>query len=71
MGRQNQKKLCYSVLVMLGDNILHDTKYPTLGDAAKDLNLSYQQIEDLSVGRSKKFMSNFKYQPIIKVEKIF
>lgn len=70
MGRTNQQKLCYSVLVILGDTILHDTKYKTLGDAAKDLNLTYQQISDLSVGRSKKFMSDFKYQPIIKVEKI-
>tara|TARA_R100000306_G_scaffold47878_1_gene45471 strand:+ start:585 stop:857 length:273 start_codon:yes stop_codon:yes gene_type:complete len=70
MGRQNQKKLCYSVLVKIGEHILHDNEYITLYDVARDLNLTYAQVADLSIGRSKKFESKFKYQPKIEIRKL-
>mgnify|MGYP001168345597 FL=1 len=70
MGRTNQKKLCYSVLVRIEDHLLHSKDYVSLSDIASDLNLSYQQVADLSVGRSKKFESKFKYQPKIEIKKL-
>ena len=70
MGRINQTKLCWGVIVRIGEEAIHNQQYISLRDVAKDLNLSYQQVADLSVGRSKKFNSNFKYQPKIEIKKI-
>ena len=70
MGRTNQTKLCYSVSVSIDGNILHNREYISLGDIANDLNLTYDQVAALSIGRSKKFESNFKYQPKINIKKI-
>ena len=70
MGRTNQSKLCYSVLIKLGDQILHKNRYPTLSEVANDLCLTYQQVADISAGRSKKFESKFKYQPKIEIKKL-
>ena len=62
MGRINQKKLCWGVIVRIGEDTIHNQEYISLRDVAQDLNLTYQQVADISVGRSKKFNSNFKYQ---------
>ena len=75
MGRtNNQNKLCYSVSVVigLGDDIqiLHDKNYTTLREIANDLNLPYQQVADISIGRSKRFKTSFKYQPRINIQKL-
>ena len=69
MGRQNQKKLCYSVLVKIGEQIIHSEDYISLKDISEDLNLSYQQVANLSCGR-KLNKSNFKYHPLIEITKI-
>lgn len=69
MGRTNQTKLCFGVIVSIGDTILHKEKYISLKDIAEELNLSYHQVADISAGR-KKFNTNFKYQPIIEINKI-
>jgi hypothetical protein len=70
MGRINQKKLCWGVVVRIGEDTIHNQEYISLSDVAQDLNLTYQQVADISVGRSKKFNSNFKYQPKIEIKKI-
>jgi len=70
MGRTNQTKLCYSVLIKIGEQVLHENDYPTLSSVAQDLNLTYAQVADLSIGRSKKFESDFKYQPKIEIRKL-
>ena len=70
MGRTNQTKLCYSVLIKIGEQVLHKNNYPTLSSVAQDLNLTYAQVADLSIGRSKKFESDFKYQPKIEIRKL-
>ena len=70
MGRTNQRKLCYSVLIKIGEQVLHENDYPTLSSVAQDLNLTYAQVADLSIGRSKKFESDFKYQPKIEIRKL-
>ena len=69
MGRTNQTKLCYTVLVKVGEHILHDKDYISLGEIATDLNLTYYQVADISAGR-KKFKTNFKYQPEVHINKI-
>tara|TARA_R110000744_G_scaffold311474_1_gene418977 strand:- start:2416 stop:2637 length:222 start_codon:yes stop_codon:yes gene_type:complete len=69
MGRTNQTKLCFGVIVSIGDTILHKEKYISLKDIAEELNLSYHQVADISAGR-KKQNTNFKYQPIIEINKI-
>ena len=69
MGRTNQKKLCYGVLVKIGDHILHEQDYISLRDIAEELNLTYYQVADISAGR-KKFKTNFKYQPEVHINKI-
>jgi hypothetical protein len=70
MGRTNQKKLIWDVIVRIGEDTIHDKQYISIKDIADDLNLTYQQVSDLSIGRSKRFDSNFKYQPKIQIKKI-
>jgi hypothetical protein len=70
MGRTNQKKLIWDVVVRIGEDTIHDKQYISIKDIADDLNLTYQQVSDLSIGRSKRFDSNFKYQPKIQIKKI-
>ncbi len=70
MGRTNQSKLCYSCAVQIGTTLLHSRNYPTLSSIAKDLGLTYSQVADISIGRSKKFDSKFKYQPQVVIKKI-
>ena len=69
MGRTNQQKLCWNVIVSLQDTILHKGEYISLKEIADDLNLSYHQVADISIGR-KKFNTKFKYQPKIEINKI-
>lgn len=69
MGRTNQKKLCWKVVVSLGDTILHKDEYISLREIAEDLNLSYHQVADISIGR-KRFNTTFKYQPKVEINKI-
>ena len=58
-------------IVSINDNELHKQEYKTLKDISNDLNLTYQQVADLSVGRPNKFINNkFKYSPKIRIEKI-
>lgn len=64
----NKRFLC---IVMLGQNCLHREEYRTLKEIGEDLNLTYQQVADLSVGRPNKFINNkFKYSPQIRIEKL-
>ena len=64
----NKRFLC---IVMLGQNCLHKKEYRTLREIGEDLNLTYQQVADLSVGRPNKFINNkFKYSPQIRIEKL-
>ena len=50
---------------------LHKKEYKTLKEIGEELNLTYQQVADLSVGRPSKFINNkFKYSPHIRIEKI-
>ena len=69
MGRTNQQKLCWKVVVSIEDTILHKGEYISLSDVAEDLNLSYHQVADISTGR-KRFDTNFKYQPKVEIKKI-
>ena len=41
-----------------------------MSEVAKDLNLPYQQVADISIGRSKRFKTSFKYQPRITIQKL-
>jgi len=71
MGRLNQKKLCYSVLVKIGEQVIHEHQYISLKDIADDLNLSYQQVANLSCGRCKvSNLSGFKYNPQVEIKKL-
>tara|TARA_R110000787_G_scaffold278689_1_gene388532 strand:+ start:29 stop:250 length:222 start_codon:yes stop_codon:yes gene_type:complete len=70
MGRTNQKKINWEAVVVIDDNIIHQSRYISLTDIANDLNLSYNQVAAISVGRSKRFESEFKYQPKIQINKI-
>ena len=73
MGRLNQKKLCYSVLVKIGEQVIHEDEYISLRDIAQDLNLSYQQVANLSCGRCKAFApspTGFKYNPQVEIKKL-
>ena len=69
MGRTNQHKLCWKVIVSIQDTILHNDEYISLRDIAEELNLTYHQVADISIGR-KRFNNNFKYQPKIQIIKI-
>jgi len=70
MGRTNQKKLCYSCIVVVGDYVLHEEEYKTLRDIAIALDLTYQQVADINSNRKHKFQNGFKYQPDIQIKKL-
>jgi hypothetical protein len=71
MGRTDQKKLCWAVVVRIGEHlVLHRKEYISLGDIADDLNLTYYQVANLSIGRSKQFDGSFKFQPKVEIKKI-
>lgn len=64
----NKRFLC---IVMLGENCLHKEEYRTLKEIGDALNLTYQQVADVSGNRPNKFVNNkFKYSPNIRIEKI-
>jgi hypothetical protein len=57
--------------VKIMDTILHTQTYNNLRDICKELNLSYQQVADISAKRRNKFHeNNFKYAPQITINKI-
>lgn len=61
----------FQVIVKCGEITLHTYKYQTLRDIAKALNLSYQQVADISTQRPNKFSNNkFKFAPSIQIQKI-
>ena len=61
----------FTCIVSIGENQLHHGEYKTLKEIAEDLQLTYQQVADISVGRFRQSDNNkFKYQPIIKIEKL-
>tara|TARA_R110000764_G_C10713212_1_gene346980 strand:+ start:43 stop:261 length:219 start_codon:yes stop_codon:yes gene_type:complete len=68
MGRTNQQKLCWKVVVSVEDTILHKDEYISLRDIAEELNLTYNQVADISAGRKK--INKFKYQPKVEIIKI-
>ena len=63
-------RLRYQVIVRVGDNLLHQKDYKCYKEISSDLCLTYQQIADIAIGRSKQFQSNFKYSPQIVINKI-
>ena len=61
----------WNVLVQINEHLLHDKEYTCFKEIATDLNLSYQQVADISTNRNNKFMNNkFKYAPVIIIEKL-
>tara|TARA_R110000803_G_scaffold35001_2_gene76035 strand:- start:1341 stop:1568 length:228 start_codon:yes stop_codon:yes gene_type:complete len=63
-------RLRYQVIVKVGDNLLHQKEYKCYKEICEDLCLSYQQVADIAVGRSKQFNKTFKYSPQIDINKI-
>lgn len=65
------KKLCWRVIISIGDNELHNKEYTTLKIASTDLGLSYSQICDLKPnGRNKGKAIAFKFYPKIEIIKL-
>ena len=61
----------FECIVKIMDDIIHNQTYSKLGDICDDLNLSYQQVADISSNRRNKFGSNkFKFAPEITINKI-
>jgi hypothetical protein len=61
----------FNCIVSVCGQELHNQKYKTLREIATDLELTYQQVADISTGRFRKSLrNNFKYAPEIKIEKI-
>jgi hypothetical protein len=57
--------------VTIDEQTLHDEIYSSFKDIGKDLNLSIQQISDISINRKNKFKNNkFRYAPQIKIDKL-
>lgn len=71
MGRTHvQTKLCFNVVVLVNSVEVHNKNYTTLKEVAKDLNLSYTRVADLNIGRSKMCQGEFKFLPIVSINKI-
>tara|TARA_R100000900_G_scaffold82742_1_gene64795 strand:+ start:320 stop:562 length:243 start_codon:yes stop_codon:yes gene_type:complete len=61
----------FSCVVTCNNQELHNNHYQTLREIADALNLSYQQVADISTGRPNKFRNNkFKFAPTIAIQKI-
>ena len=65
-------KMKFKCEVSLNVQILHDKTYKSLKDIGDDLQLTYQQVADISSDRRNKFRdSKFKYAPDIRIQKIY
>ena len=50
---------------------LHDKTYSSFKEISEDLNLSLQQVGDISINRKNKFKNNkFRYSPLTKIDKL-
>lgn len=64
-------KLCWKVIISIGEKELHNKSYTTLKLAGDDLGLTYSQILDLKPnGRNKKKAIAFKFYPKIEITKL-
>ena len=66
-------RLRYRCIVLLEDKELHNQLYKSYQDISDDLNLTYQQVADISIQRTNgcAFNNNkFKYAPQIMIEKL-
>jgi len=66
-------RLRYRCVVYLDDKELHNQLYKSYKDISDDLNLTYQQVADISSQRTNGCVFNndkFKYAPHIMIEKI-
>jgi hypothetical protein len=64
------EKNCWCVNVTINDTILmHPTEFRTLKEISETLGMTYNQIADISCGRTIKKYS-FKFMPTINIEKI-
>lgn len=61
------KKDCFILDVIVNDEIIFHQKYKTLKDIAEELNLSYNQVVEISRGRKKE--GKGKYDTIYKIRK--
>ena len=61
----------WRVIVTIDEQTLHDKIYSSFKDIGKELNLSIQQVSDISINRKNKFKNNkFRYAPQIKIDKL-
>ena len=61
----------FSVEIKVLNNLIHEQIYNSLREICDDLNLSYQQVADISSKRRNKFMENkFRFAPQIEIIKL-
>jgi len=67
----NTKSNRWRCVVSIQEKILHNKTYWSFKEICDELNLSYQQVSDISINRKNKFKNNkFLYAPEIKIEKL-
>ena len=54
-------KICWKLIISVDDNIILEKEYRTLRDVASDLDLSYNIVSEMSLGRKKN--RNGRYEP--------
>jgi len=61
----------WQVIVTIDDHTLHDQTYSSFKEIGEDLNLTLQQVSDISINRKNKFKNNkFRFAPQIKINKL-
>jgi P2-related tail formation protein len=61
----------FSVKVKLADYIIHENTYNSLKEICDELELTYQQVADISAKRRNKYtQKSSKYSPVIEINKI-
>ncbi len=67
----NNRPNRWRCVVSIQEKILHNKTYWSFKEICDELNLSYQQVSDISINRKNKFKNNkFLYAPEIKIEKL-
>lgn len=56
------KKLCWNLIISIDGNIIKEQKYRTLKDISNELNLSYNIVSEMAMGRKKNKSGTFEPQ---------
>ena len=56
------KKICWQLLISIDNNVISDKQYRTLKDISNELNMSYNIVSEMAMGRKKNKLGRYEPQ---------